>query len=215
METEVFRLMEPSDKHNPLNYPANKIFSINKCYEYALYTKSSGRWPDERYFTTNPMQYVGRYVRSTRWGYNDNSTEDVVFNNNGTNVSIQLDNEGRSCFREVPCRTTAVEQPIIYKKKDSNINIINNISNISPIIDTKPTIKNEDLCYVCNKKYQKTFLFLPCAHRCVCYPCGLTIMRTSRICPKCDEPTTLFLHAYHSKYLKYKQKYLKLKNEMK
>jgi hypothetical protein len=67
MEIEVFRLLEPSVRTSyPNYYPEDQIFSVDKCYEFAYYTRSSGRYPNEKYFTTNPMQYVGRYVNSPR-----------------------------------------------------------------------------------------------------------------------------------------------------
>ena len=52
-------------------------------------------------------------------------------------------------------------------------------------------------------------------HMCVCETCGPEIMRTTSICPICRRNSSSVLHIYRSKYLKYKQKYLKLKNEMK
>ena len=84
MEIEVFDLMQPSDRRYLPNYPEDKFFSVDKCYEFAYKTSTSGIWPNAIHFTTNPMQYVGRYVRSNRWGHGDESGGAEVFNNNGT-----------------------------------------------------------------------------------------------------------------------------------
>ena len=209
MEIEVFRLMEPSSRRDLPNYPEDKFFSVDKCYEFAYKTSTSGRWPNARHFTTNPMQYVGRYVRSNRWGYGDNGGGAEVFNNNGTEVTITLDYAGTASFREVPCReggggaTNSSASAAVPSSSASTV--------VKP---TKPTIKDEDACVICLEN-EKTHAFTQCGHMCVCETCGLKIMRTTRSCPICRSNSSSVLHIYRSKYLKYKQKYLKLKNEMK
>ena len=104
MEIEVFRLIEPSARSGLPNYSDDKFFSVDKCYEHALYTRTIGPWQNQKYFTTNPMQYVGKYVRSVRWGIRDGSGGDEIFNNNGIEVIIHLDYAGTTSFREVPCK---------------------------------------------------------------------------------------------------------------
>jgi hypothetical protein len=232
MEIEVFRLMEPSARRDFPNYPENKFFSVDKCYEYALYTRRSGSWPNERHFTTHPMQYVGRYVRSSRWGYGDNRGGAEVFNNNGTEVSIALDYEGRASFREVPCREGGgVEAAVVGTAPASGTSAaagtifqsMPNTSAATSTIQTKPKANTEPLekaenlneaCVVCLDN-KKTDIFVPCGHLCVCGPCGENIMKKTRACPLCRSKSSSAIHVYQNKYLKYKQKYLKLKNEMK
>lgn len=87
-EVEVFRLTK---------------FDKNKCYEFALKTRSEGRWPNEKHYTTNPLQYLGMYTRSEEWGYNDNHGGAEYFDDNGEVNRIEYDYEGKTCFREVPC----------------------------------------------------------------------------------------------------------------
>lgn len=91
LETEVFRFSQ-SD------------FDTNKAYAFALHTRKEGRWPNVRYYTTNPLQYVGKYVRSERWGMGEGSGGAEIFNDNGTENRIELDYEGKTCFLEVPLR---------------------------------------------------------------------------------------------------------------
>ena len=43
-------------------------FDKDKCYEVALKTKTEGKWPNQRYYTKNPLKYVGKYTHSERWG---------------------------------------------------------------------------------------------------------------------------------------------------
>ena len=90
-------------------------------------------------------------------------------------------------------------------------------SNTAPINAdhaSTPTIEYKDLCVICLAS-EKTHAFVPCGHMCVCEICGPAIMTSSRSCPMCRTNVSSTLHIYRSKYLKYKQKYLKLKNEMK
>ncbi len=226
MEIEVFRLREPSARTGLLrNYPDRAFFSVNKCYEFAKYTRKSGRWPNEKYYTTRPMQYVGKYVRSERWGNGDDGGGADVFNNNGTEVKITLDYEGTISYREVPCRerntstastsrATATATPATPATPAKATLPTTNTALVSA---TDPNIKverDENLCVVCLKR-EKTNAFVPCGHMCVCDECGPIIMETSRKCPICSGNSSMQLHIYKTKYLKYKNKYLKLKNEMK
>jgi hypothetical protein len=86
-EEEVFRLI---------------TFDKDKRYEFALKTRTSGTWPDEKHYTTEPLQYLGRYVSSESWGYGDNHSGAENFEDaDGTKTRIVYDYEGRTCFREV------------------------------------------------------------------------------------------------------------------
>ena len=71
------------------NFPhlsEDNFFSVDNCYEYANYTRRQYGWVKYRYYTTNLMMYVGRYVRSegivnpTAW---NKSIGAAVFNDNG------------------------------------------------------------------------------------------------------------------------------------
>ena len=92
IEIEVFRISE---------------LDTNKCYEFALHTRTEGQWPNQTYYTTNELQYVGKYVSTTINGYRDGATFTLSFDNQGKPLNISLDYEGKSCFREVPCKITA------------------------------------------------------------------------------------------------------------
>jgi hypothetical protein len=85
METEMFRIIK---------------FDPTKCYEFALKTRTEGKWPNERYFTTNALRYVGYYKSSARWGYGDQSGGSETFEYHGKEITIVYDYEGNTCFRE-------------------------------------------------------------------------------------------------------------------
>ena len=84
-EKEVFRSIE---------------FDKNKCYGFALYTKKIGGWPNERYYTKNPIQYLGKYIRSERWGGGGDGAQAAEIFNNG---NVKYDYDGKTCFVELPC----------------------------------------------------------------------------------------------------------------
>jgi hypothetical protein len=86
-EVEVFRLT---------------TFEKDKCYEFALCTRTEGKYPNEKYYTTNSLQYLGKYIKSERCGYGDGSGGAEYFDNNGVQIQIMYDYEGRTCFRAVP-----------------------------------------------------------------------------------------------------------------
>lgn len=151
----------------PNSYSEHQIFSVDKCYEFAYYTRSL----NGRYFMTNPMQYVGRYVNSPRWGYGDNGGGTEVFNNNGTEVTITLDYTGREASNSNA--SAAVKSTIV----------------------TKPTVKDEDLCVICFER-EKTHAFAPCGHMCVCEMCSNQIMSITDICPICRSNSSSVLHIY-------------------
>lgn len=89
-------------------------FDPNKEYESALYTTRVGRWPNERYFTTNPLKYLGKYSRSTRMGgFGDGSRCSEYFINNGVEVEVEYDYEGKLCFREVSRVTSPGDDAIV------------------------------------------------------------------------------------------------------
>lgn len=102
--TEVYRLLSPN--YDERCSKPNQCFSTDKCYSTALYTKREGTWPNEKYTTTNPLQYVGKYVRTERMGYGNGGSVWEIFNNNGKEEKVELDYYGKTCFVETPCKST-------------------------------------------------------------------------------------------------------------
>ena len=85
-ETEVFRLTE---------------FDKNKCYAFALKTRTVGFYPNDKHYTKNKLQYLGKHTHSESWGYGDNHGGAENFDNNGTKTRIVYDYGGQTCFKEV------------------------------------------------------------------------------------------------------------------
>lgn len=80
-------------------------FSKDKYYVFALYTrveylKTEGH---EKHYTTNNLLYVGKWVRSERWGGGGGDGRggaEIFINNDGVETRIVYDYEGFTCFRE-------------------------------------------------------------------------------------------------------------------
>jgi len=84
---------------------------VNKCYEHAEYTRREGRWPNERYFTNVPPRYVGEFIRFEQGGWGDGGwRRDFFRDSNGNEVAVNYSYEGRTSFREVPCRPPSLPQ---------------------------------------------------------------------------------------------------------
>ena len=74
-------------------------FDINKCYAFALSTRQAGLWPTARFFTTNPLRDLGKYISSERWGSGDGAGGAENFEKG----RIEYDYAGTTSFVEVPC----------------------------------------------------------------------------------------------------------------
>lgn len=81
METEVYRLTP----------------EVGKSYEYAECTRKEGKWPNVRCFTTNPLKFVGKFIKHESYGYHDNAQHWDIFENDVVTYSYS----GDTCFREV------------------------------------------------------------------------------------------------------------------
>ncbi len=79
MEVEVFRLT---------------TFEKDVNYAVALKTKTVGSYPNEKYYTTHELHFVGKHKYSTR---SDNSGGSETFDNNGKITEI-VDYTGNMCF---------------------------------------------------------------------------------------------------------------------
>jgi hypothetical protein len=72
---------------------------VGKHYETAEYTRKVGKWPNEKYFTTNTPTYVGKFVKTEQFGLGDGAQIFSVFNNNGNLETVAYTYEGTTCFR--------------------------------------------------------------------------------------------------------------------
>lgn len=94
-EYQVYRMLHPD-----FQYGKNH-FNYEDSYICARYTRESGSWPNEKYYTTERPRYVGRYVRREEFGYGDQSGGTDYFDINGKSIPIEMNYEGRVCFKPV------------------------------------------------------------------------------------------------------------------
>jgi hypothetical protein len=88
-EVEVFRL-SPGD------------FENDKCYAYAKYTEKTGKWPNEKYYTTNKLEYLGNHVKSVSQRGPEGGAMSSFIDEQGKERSIIYDE--RTCFKVVDCQ---------------------------------------------------------------------------------------------------------------
>jgi hypothetical protein len=75
---------------------------IGKCYEYAESTRSEGIfYSDKRYYTTNPLRYVGRFLG---YSFDRNSVDAAIFDLYGEQRVVNFSHTGDTFFNEVACR---------------------------------------------------------------------------------------------------------------
>jgi hypothetical protein len=76
-----------------------------KCYEHIEATRSQyiGNG-NRRYFSRNAPRYVGKYIKTLRYGYGDGGSVIAVFQDGPTENRVDYSYEGNTCFIEVPCR---------------------------------------------------------------------------------------------------------------
>lgn len=75
-------------------------FDKNVEYGYSYYTKKEGNYPNEKYYTTNEIKYLGKYKESISLGhYGDgHSGYEVFINNKGEIKTVEYDYEGKLGF---------------------------------------------------------------------------------------------------------------------
>lgn len=77
-------------------------FDTSKCYELASEIVTESKWPNQKYYTTKPLKYLGAYIFSERWGHGDSRGGAENFKDSDGNIQrIVYDYDGRTCFREV------------------------------------------------------------------------------------------------------------------
>ena len=123
---EVFRLEE---------------FDKNKCYGFALWTTTTGSHSssNEKYFTTNPIQYLGKWISKERWGGRDQAGGVEHFEKG----SIEYDSNGYTCFVELSCQTDGVDgaNNASANNASANVKSVNSFGNTT---QEKGKIKVED-----------------------------------------------------------------------
>ena len=90
---------------------------INKAYETATCTRKTGIHPNNKYYTTNPVVYVGIAVKTVTYNHRDASYGYTLFSKNGIEEKVEYTYEGTTCFREVPVKPCEIPSLIYLASK--------------------------------------------------------------------------------------------------
>jgi len=96
---------------------------LNKYYETALLTRKEGKYPNEKYYTTNTLRYVGMFIVQMRLGFGDGTQViDIFENQHNEKVNVYYTYEGTTAFREVqPLLTKKQKMAIIHVGKENDL----------------------------------------------------------------------------------------------
>lgn len=75
-----------------------------KYYKTANYTRKTGVYPHELYFTTEPLRYIGKFMR----GISEDGNHYDIFDKNGTVEIVHYSYWGTTGFVEVAYEGTKV-----------------------------------------------------------------------------------------------------------
>ena len=89
-----------------------------KYYMTTTWTEREGKYPNEKYYTTNELKYVGKFLRHESYGYRDNALHKDIFDNNGVENEVIYTYEGTTSFLEIK---QELNKEILNKIKDSKI----------------------------------------------------------------------------------------------
>jgi hypothetical protein len=96
---------------------------LNKYYETALLTRKEGKYPNEKYYTTNTRRYVGKFIVQMRLGFGDGTQViDIFENQHNEKVKVYYTYEGTTAFKEVqPLLTKKQKLAIIHVGKENDL----------------------------------------------------------------------------------------------
>jgi hypothetical protein len=89
-----------------------------KCYEHAEFTRKTGyslRDQDVRYYFRGQPRYVGKHVSHHTVGDRNDRHSWDIFDDNGRVNRVDYSYEGRTSFREVPCRDDKTLRNVLDK----------------------------------------------------------------------------------------------------
>jgi hypothetical protein len=62
---------------------------VGKYYKTTEYTRKEGIWPNEHYYSTKKIKYVGKFIKHEQYGWGDSMSCFDIFEDNGKNVVVQ------------------------------------------------------------------------------------------------------------------------------
>ena len=103
--TEINIPSVPSVPSVPCEVEVFRVTPISgKYYATTTYTRTTGTWTEnnKRYYSTNTITYVGKFIRGVTTGFGDVSTHYDIFEKNGKPEIVHYTYEGTTSFIEIP-----------------------------------------------------------------------------------------------------------------
>jgi hypothetical protein len=98
------------------------ILNEGECYSVAFYTRKIDFGRDIRYYTTNKLRYVGKFVRYGQYN-NGYGALYAIFDDNGKEIKISI--QEKTAFSKEDCRR--VIRPEIREELVDTVRRMNNI----------------------------------------------------------------------------------------
>lgn len=71
-----------------------------KYYYTTTWTRKEGVYPNETYYSKNPLRYVGKFITHHQYGYGDGATHYDIFEDGDTVNHVNYTYEGTTSFVE-------------------------------------------------------------------------------------------------------------------
>ena len=113
---KFFALGEPT--YSEVQVYRSMKFMPHRIYKTAIYTREEGKYPNEIYFTTNPIVIVGTHIKQICIGSGDAGRGWEYFNHNGKEIHVEYTYEGTTTFLEGPYDYESMEKRMnIFKEE--------------------------------------------------------------------------------------------------
>ena len=76
------------------------LLQEGRYYKTTILTREVGKWPNKKYYSTNQLKYVGKFVKNILYGYHDDTELVSVFDNNGIEEYVRYADDGTTSFVE-------------------------------------------------------------------------------------------------------------------
>ena len=88
-----------------------------KYYKTTTYTRKN----NNKYYSTNELRYVGKYIRHASYGFRDSAEHYAIFEKNGIEEIVHYTYEGTTCFIEVDIINSELKEELIKTINNKSI----------------------------------------------------------------------------------------------
>lgn len=114
-----------------------------RLYETASYTRKTGSYPNEQYFTTETPRFLGKFIKHCQIGFGEAAIHYDIFEKDGHKVRVDYAHNGTTCYREY--------DPLTQPSQMNDFFAINpEISNTKPVDPKLFNLKHNDSASCCS-----------------------------------------------------------------